>query len=140
MHSSPKIVHIFSFIISSLLFFLLSCSDEESKINGYWKLEKIRLPNQTTIPVDSQFYAFQKKSVFSLTRLIKEDEAEISYGYADFPEERTVHIVIDRNHAGSDFPQISQWLDFQATFTIEEVSGNALRLMKGDTLFILKRH
>ncbi len=132
--------------LALLLVFLLalmlpSCqSDDASRMNGYWKLTTIRLPNQQTIVVDSQFYAIQKENIFSFTRLVKSDDADISYGYADYPSDSQVHLLMDKNHTGSDFPILSHWKAFEATFNIQEVNSSNLILEKGDSLFILKRY
>jgi Lipocalin-like domain len=141
MQSSYFRIYIYLFVAFYVTSSFYGCkSDEESDINGYWKVTSIRLPDQASIVVDSQFYAFQKKYVFSFNRLINPDSASISYGYVDYPEKDKIHILIDRNQAKADFPLKSQWQAFEATFTINTLSGNRLILEKGDTLFILKKY
>jgi len=115
-------------------------SDEESEINGFWKAVNIQLPGGTSVAVDSQFYAFQRKYVFSFTRLIDQANAPASFGYVDYPEKNKIHILMDLNHTEASFPLKSQWHAFEATFTINTISGNRLVLQKGDTLFILKKY
>ena len=138
--SRIRLYLLLTIIVSSLIVY--SCStDDNSKINGYWKLTNIQLPDQTNIAIDSQFYAFQEKYVFSFTRLIKSSEANISYGYADYPEDGKVRIVMDSNHLEeSDFESVTYWKTLQPTFTIYKSTSSQLILEKGDTLFILKKY
>ena len=138
--SRMRLYLLFTIIASSFIVYGCS-SDDDSKINGYWKLTNIQLPDQTTIAIDSQFYAFQKKYIFSFTRLIKSSESNISYGYADYPEEGKVRIQMDSNHLEeSDFESITYWKTLQPTFTISKNTESELILEKGDTLFILKKY
>lgn len=125
------------FLLASSFFY--SCDGGDSKMNGYWKLTSIKLPDQTELAVDSQFYAFQKEEVFSFTRLLSGKQSDICYGYADYPDKEHVHIVIDQNHTSLDFPTVSHWNSFDALFEIKTNTTGSLILEKGDTLFILKK-
>jgi hypothetical protein len=85
MQSSYFRMYIYLFVAFYGTSGFYSCkSDEASDINGYSKVISIELPNKMSIAVDSQFYAFQKKYVFSFTRLIDPSNAAISYGYIKY--------------------------------------------------------
>ncbi len=132
-------IYLFAGFLAASCFF--GCkSDEEANLDGFWKVMSVELPNKTSIAVDSQFYGFERKYVFSFTRLVSANDAAISYGYVDYPEKGKVHIEMDKNHVEVDFAAKSKWKNTEATFTIKTLSGNQLILEKGDTLFILKRH
>lgn len=134
---------ILKYLLLAIVFtpILYSCNrDDESKIDGFWQLKTIILPDESTIKVDSQFYGFQEKYIFSFTRLIKPDSSIISYGYVDYPDENRIHIIIDPNHTEGNFGTKSHWQSSDATFNINSISSQQMILEKGDTLFILKRY
>lgn len=141
MQSSYFRIYIYLFVAIFFTSSFCCCrQDEESDINGYWKVVSIQPPKAMPIAVDSQFYAFQRKYVFSFTRLINSDSTSISYGYVDYPQKDRIHIVIDRNQSDGYFPVKSQWQAFEGTFTIKAISSSRLTLEKGDTLFTLKKY
>lgn len=141
MQSSCFGTYTYLFIAFIAAFCFLGCRpDEEANLDGLWKVVSIELPDKTSIAVDSQFYGFQRKYVFSFTRVISSSNSAISYGYVDYPEKGKVHIQVDKNHIEGDFAAKSKWKNTEATFSINTLSGSRLVLEKGDTLFILKRH
>ncbi|WP_280698248.1 lipocalin-like domain-containing protein [Dysgonomonas sp. PH5-45] len=118
------------YLCLGLLFLLVSCNDDsEHRMNGMWQLKTVEDTNGNTTHVDTVYYSFQRQAVFSFTHLINENEAEVYYGYVDFPADDKVQISIDQRYRVDDFLKYSGWTDFDNTFIIKKVDGKRLVLL-----------
>lgn len=131
------------FILSIIVFLsLLSCDDSDSGINGMWQLKSVTNAYGETNKVDSIFYSFQEKAIFTFTVLKNENAANIVYGYSKFLSDDKLSIWINENNLSEEFLKLSGWADYEETFIIDKFDSKSLILTSeaNKKKYILKKY
>ena len=109
-----------------------------------WQLKTVQHDDGSIVYVDSVYYSFQRKVVFSYTVLLNPKQAMPIYGYVDMPSENQVHILIDANNIGNNFEwflELSGWSSHDIVFDIINYNRSDLVLFDSISkkIFTLKK-
>lgn len=123
-----------------LLAFCGCSNDIDDQMDGYWQLKTINEGGQVS-QIDTVFYAFQRKALFSYTLTTQSDPNEtiVTYGYIEYPSEKELLITIDQHNAFDDFLIYAGWNSYEEKFTIESVNKKNLVLKNGNKTYFFKR-
>ena len=114
---------------------MLSCDRDQYrnyKLDGMWQLKTVQDMDGNKTHVDTIYYSFQRKTIFSFTVLNDPKSASVIYGYVDMPSDDKVHILIDNRSSGSDnfqrFLSLSGWSSSDVIFDIKKYNKSNLVL------------
>ena len=129
------------FLILICFLGLYACSDDvEDQMDGFWQLKTIEKDGEIS-QVDTVFYGFQRKALFSYTITSPTDPNEtiLSYGYIQYPTENEILITMDPRSVFYDFSTLTGWESTEEKFTIESVNSKNLILKNGNKTYFFKR-
>ncbi|MDL2243617.1 lipocalin-like domain-containing protein [Bacteroidales bacterium OttesenSCG-928-J19] len=138
--STRLLVYLFTCLLVYCSLFAVSCdSSPVADINGMWQLQTIRNEEGNTQHTDSIFYSFQRDYIFSYTELYtnelgKEDCRQL-YGYADYPDDKTVHIIMDKNYHYPEAWNHLPWKGTEVEYRIIELKSKKLVLGYGNETY-----
>ncbi|MDH8702733.1 hypothetical protein M2138_002102 [Dysgonomonadaceae bacterium PH5-43] len=118
-----------------------NCCDDKDlpDINGMWKLESVKQDDNTHF-VDSVYYSFQRKTIFSYTLLNPKGSnpaSNIYYGYVTFPEDNKLFIKMDAMYNDlSLYPYLKNNMNFE----ILRLSSRKMILKKDDEIYNLIKY
>jgi hypothetical protein len=138
--ASLRVTFSFYLLVFSSMYFFPACSDGDNPaINGMWQLKTIESPNHIQA-VDTVFYAFQRQSIFSYTRLQeKENPPHIQiYGFIDFPASDRLHIQLDKRYY--QFAPYVPWKDTAVIYDIIRLDAKRLILSENDTVYYFNKY
>ncbi|MDL2241671.1 lipocalin-like domain-containing protein [Bacteroidales bacterium OttesenSCG-928-L03] len=124
---------------------LVSCDDSHTAdINGMWQLRTIQDGEGNVQHLDSVFYSFQRKYVFSYTALITDGlgrEAIIElYGYADYPDNETLHILMDETYQSQWALDALPWHAPEVEYKILSLDSKKLVLGQGNEIYSFTKY
>jgi hypothetical protein len=128
-----KKTFLFIFLLSALF---VSCVDSDlPNPNGMWQLKYTIDQNEDKEVIDTVFYSFQRQRLFSYTWLTKneigQEVSPVMYGYIDFPDDDTMHIIMDTNTNNADSYQNLPWKGPEVTYTIVRLKSDKMILDDG---------
>lgn len=129
-------------LFACILFF--ACSDSDlPDVNGMWQLKTIQDESGNTQVVDTVFYSFQRKKIFSHTLLkkneINQEIAYVVYGYIDFPTEDKLLISLDEAYR---FPYVLEnlhWDNYDIEYDIFKLSSKEMILTRNHEIYTFKK-
>ena len=130
-------------MIKKILFFLgivsllYACVDNDiPNPNGMWQLKTIEDEAGHKHSVDTIFYSFQRQLIFSYTLLTKnelgKEIAEVIYGYADYPDSKTMHIKVDKSYDRPGRTELLLWKDSEVIYEIIKLNSKEMILGYGE--------
>jgi hypothetical protein len=127
-----------------LLGLLLACTQQNNHlpdVDGMWQLKSIEDPSGRVQVVDTVYFGFQARKLFTYTQLNtfpeQSDPTMICYGYVDFPDPNYMYIYLDPLH--EFYAPWLLWRSERITYLIRKLSseemilendGNVYRLIK----------
>jgi hypothetical protein len=131
-------------ILAYIVLFTLfaSCADRNlPAVNGMWQLKTVQDGNNIQT-IDTVFYGFQRQTIFSFTLLKENDNKPATaiyiYGYADYPDDKVIHIIIDENEKNKlsvkeNIPNLPwNWkkteMAFEVTYHVEKLNSKQMIL------------
>ena len=123
-----KILFFFSIVCS-----FYACVDNDiPNANGMWQLKTIEDKSGNKNSVDTIFYSFQRQVIFSYTLLTKneigQDFAEVIYGYADYPDSKTMRIKIDKSYDKPSKTELLLWKNSEVIYEIIKLNSKEMIL------------
>ena len=125
-----------------LICFLVSCIDRDlPNVDGMWQLKTIEDKTGHIQIVDTIYYSFQARRLFTVTQLnagiLQFEPVLVAYGYVDFPAEDRMVIRLDP--AGAIFFPFLPWSLEHTTYFIRKLSRKEMILEnEGDTYRFIK--
>ena len=129
-------------LIGFVILFFTACLDTNlPNVNGMWQLKHIESEDGNIQSVDTIYYSFQRQAVFSYTELYEGNPstAQVLYGFVYFPEDKKIHIQMDKGYTEAHCISSLIWRGTNVTYDILKLNSKEMILFsEGKTYKFIK--